>query len=146
MPTLKVTIGERETVIDTNALMLSELEVLEEFADVDVEQLNSAASLRKVRFVGHLLWLADLRRLAAEQQMPLREAALKHPRDRFDVNTADLSIELVELPKDPPAATTLTRTPPTGSRGPRARSASSGSPRSARSPKSSPSGPGKSTG
>jgi hypothetical protein len=134
MPALRITLDGQEHVVDLDNLMLSELEVLEEHAGVDLQALNNTASMKSIRFVGHFLWLVKLRREAAEQDITLVEAALKSPRSGFDVAVGGLSMELVDGPKDQTARTTATRTPPAGSSRPRKRSAKSASARSASSP------------
>lgn len=146
MPALRFTIGGKAAVIDTDNLMLSELEVLEEFAGVDIDELNAAASLKKVRFLGHLLWLLKLHETAEERSISLREAAGVFPRDGFDLPVGELQVEAVEAPKGPSRATPRTRSPRTGSSKPRARSAKSGSSGSALSPSTSDSLPGTSSG
>lgn len=145
MPALHIVLEDQESILDLDNLMLSELEVLEEHAGIDLEQLNDEASLRKVRFLGHLLWLVKLRRIAAEQQIPLSKAALVLPRSDFDVPAGSVEAKWVAAPKDRPATRTrTTRTPPTGSSRPRKLSAKNASGKSAASPKSSTSDPGKS--
>lgn len=147
MPALRITLEGRESVVDLDNLMLSELEVLEEHAGVDLAQLNDAASLKKVRFIGHMLWLITLRQVMAAEGITLAEAAIKNPRDQFDVGTGSIGMELVDAPKSSAATRTpTTRTPPTGSSRPRKRSAAKGSAKSAASPSTSTSGRGKSTG
>jgi hypothetical protein len=137
MPALRITVDGHESLIDLDGLMLSELEVLEEHAGVDLQQLNDSASLGKVRFIGHMLWLADLRRAVEKQGITLMEAALKSPRDRFDVGVGSIRMELVDDPKSAgPTGTPITRTRPTGSSAPRRRSATSVSARSDGSPNS----------
>lgn len=147
MPALRITLDGQESVLDLENLMLSELEVLEEHAGIDLAQLNDAASLKKVRFIGHMLWLITLRQVAAAEGISLAEAAIKNPRDRFDVGTGSIGMELVEDPKSPAATRTpTTRSRPAGSRKPRKPSATKGSAKSAASPSTSASGPGRSTG
>jgi hypothetical protein len=147
MPALKIDIGETQHLVDLDGLMLSELEILEEHAGVNAEDLNDLASLRKFRFIGHILWLIKLREAAAAEGIALREAALKHPRDQFDISTGSLRMELVGAPKSSAGPRTpTTRMPRTGSSKPRARSAKTASAKSAASPRSSASGPGSSSG
>lgn len=145
MPLLRFTIGDRVSDLDTDNLLLSEAEVLEEHAGLDVEALADAASLKKIRVMGHFLWLLELRRIAAEQQVPLHKAAVICPRDSYDISLGALTVEAVN-PLDPPeqARTPETRTPPTGSSRPRAHTGKSATGRSAGSPKSSESAPGRS--
>lgn len=146
MPTLRFTLDGKPAVIDTDNLLLSELEVLEDYAGVDLDELNAAASLRKIRFLGHLLWLTRLHEIAEERSITLREAAAENPRDAFDVGVGELQVEVVSAPKDPSPGTPRTRTPRTGSSKPRAHSAKNASSGSGRSPSSSDSPRGTSTG
>lgn len=146
MPALRLTIDGEQTVIDTDNLMLSELEVLEEHAGVDLGELGTAASLKKVRFLGHLLWLHKLHQIAEAKQVPLHEAALLMPRDSFDVAVGGLEVEVINAPKDPSPGTPKTRTPRAASSKPRKRTAKSASSGSGRSPSTSGSAPGTSSG
>lgn len=135
MPALRINVDGKESLIDLDNLMLSEIEVLEEHAGVDLTQLSDMGSLKKVRFVGHLLWLAHLRTIAASEQISLHKAALLHPRDDFDISVADLAVELVDAPKSSAGPRTrTTRTPRTGSSAPRKRSAKKPAPGVERSP------------
>lgn len=145
MPLLRFTIGDTSSDLDTDNLLLSEAEVLEEHAGLDVEALASVGSLKKVRTMGHFLWLLRLREIAAEQHVALAQAAASCPRADFDIALGSLSVEVV-TPADPPVPTRTprTRTPPGGSSRPRARSGKNASAKSAASPKSSASAPGKS--
>lgn len=127
---LRITLFGDTQLIDPENLMLSEAEILEEFAGIDVDQLTDKGSLKKMRFIGHLLWLVNVRAMAADKQISLREAAGACPRDQFDVPLGHLVIEEVKAAA-PKAATPATRTPPTGSSRPRKRSTKSASPRSA---------------
>lgn len=136
MPRLAITIEDRETILDTDNLMLQELEVLEEHAGVDIDTLNDAASLKSIRMIANLLWIVRLRTVAAEQSIPIVQAAALCPRDTFDVAVGTLNIRTVTAPKDHQAATTTTRTRRTASRTPRAQSAKSTKPKSESSPSS----------
>lgn len=136
MPTLAITIEGRESVLDTDNLMLSELEVLEEHAGVDLATLGDAASLKSMRMVGHLLWILKLRELAADQSVPLTKAAVLLPRDAFDIAVGGLEVRTITAPKDPSPSTRATRTRQPASKSPRARSAKSAASKSGGSPKS----------
>lgn len=128
---LRITMDGEVRQIDPQNLLLSEAEILEEFAGVDVEQLASGASLKKMRMVGHLLWIVKLRQVAADKQISLREAAAACPRDQFDISLGNLVIEEVKAAAPKETRTPTTRTPRTASSRPRKPSASSGSRRSA---------------
>lgn len=136
MPQLAITIEGTESILDTDNLMLSELEVLEEYAGVDVQMLNDKKSLESMRMIGHLLWLVQLRAYAARNSVPLTEAAKLHPRAEFDVAVGTLSIRTVPVPKDPSVGTTATRSRRPASSKPRGRSAKSTEPKSESSPSS----------
>lgn len=145
MPVLRFTVGGKSDDLDTDNFLLSEAEVLEEHAGMDVEALADAGALKKVRTMGHFLWLLKLRQIAAEQQVPLAKAAVMCPRDDFDVPLGSLVVEEVKAVDPPvPTRTPRTRTPPGGSSRPRKRTAKSATPKSAASPTSSASAPGKS--
>lgn len=136
MPTLAITIEGRESVLDTDNLMLSELEVLEEHAGIDLATLGNVESLKSMRMIGHLLWLLKLRELAAEKSVPITKAAVLLPRDGFDVAVGGIAVRTITGPKDPSPSTRTTRSRPPASKSPRARSAKSAAPKSGGSPKS----------
>jgi len=113
MTIARITVDGETTVMDLSRFMLSEAEILEEQAGIDIQQLKDLASLENLKMLGALLWLSKLRTIAAEQTISVRAAAQQHPRADFDVNLAAIEVDISE-PANPtggPTSGPTNRTP-----------------------------------
>lgn len=110
---IKVVIDDKTHTIDSGRFMLQEAIGLEEQWGLTVAEFAAAATsgMPPMRVVGAMVWLVQVRAIAAENGLSFPEAAKQLPAASFDTNLAALLIEPVEEPVGPTRG--VTRTPKT---------------------------------
>jgi hypothetical protein len=124
MPLIRLTSEERVFTVDFARFTLGEATVLQNQLGVEIDGLAARVEKNDLEALGAVMWLIELRHLAADKAVTTRRAAEELPYDDFadGLDLVSLRTEVIEDPKDPAPATPTTRTPRTGSSGARPRS------------------------
>lgn len=123
MPSMRLTSEDRVFVVDFTRFTLGEASVLQNCLGVDMEGLGDRVEKQDLDALGAVMWLIELRRVAAEKGITTRRAAEEAPYDEFadGLDIASLRSEVIADPKDPSPPTPTTRTRRPGSSAPRRR-------------------------
>jgi hypothetical protein len=117
MPMIRLTSEDRVFTVDFTRFTLGEATVLQKQLGVEIEGLASRVQTNDLEALGAVMWLIELRRVAAEKGITTRRAAEEVPYEDFadGLDIVSLRTEVIEDPKDPAPGTKTTRTRRTGS-------------------------------
>lgn len=110
--TVKLIIGETEHDLDLKKFMLSEAIALEEDWGLTTTEFAKAVASGSppMRVVGAMVWLVQVRELAAEDGVTFGEASKLLPVASFDTDLMALRIEAPQEPENPTRGVTPTPT------------------------------------
>ena len=117
MPLIKLTSEERVFTVDFARFTLGEATVLQKQLGVEIDGLADRVDKNDLDALGAVMWLIELRHIAADKNITTRRAAEELPYDDFadGLDLVSLRTEVIKDPKAPVPATPTTRTRRTGS-------------------------------
>jgi hypothetical protein len=126
MPMIKLTSEDRVFTVDFSRFTLGEATVLQKQLGVEIDGLAARVQKNDLDALGAVMWLIELRRVAAEKGVTTRRAAEEVPYEDFadGLDIVSLRTEVIEDPKDPSPGTKTTRTRRTTSSATRRRGSS----------------------
>lgn len=117
MPLIRLTSEDRVFTVDFARFTLGEATVLQKQLGVEIDGLAGRVAENDLSALGAVMWLIELRNIAAAKNTTTRRAAEELPYEDFadGLDLVSLTTEVIEDPKDPAPATPTTRTRRTGS-------------------------------